>query len=195
MNIKITVRNKLPICGNIAIVCNNSDYVIVWELGEEWAAYDMKTMRTTFPDGTYEDTVFTGTKVGLPVVTVPGKVRIGLYAGDIHTSGPACITAKPSILSCGGAPAAPSEDVYNQLMERMAQLETPDWAQNDESAKDYVKNRTHWVADDGTVHQIDEKYLPQATADDALVDLAEIITPAAYQDTIYLSPAGEIYTI
>lgn len=69
------------------------------------------------------------------------------------------------------------------------------WAQNDESAKDYVRNRTHWVADDGTVHQIDERYLPQATADDALVDLAEIITPAAYQDTIYLSPAGEIYTI
>lgn len=195
MDIKITVRRKLPICGDVAIVCNNSDYTVIWELDEEWSGYDTKTMRTVYKDSTYTDTVFTGNTVALPVVTVPGTVKIGLYAGDIRTSRAALIRAFPSITSDGGAPAAPSEDVYNQLMERMAQLETPDWAQNDESAKDYVKNRTHWVADDGTVHQIDEKYLPQATADDALVDLAEIITPAAHQDTIYLSPAGEIYTI
>ena len=141
MNIKITVRNKLPICGDVAIVCDNRDYTVIWELGEEWSGYGTKTMRTTFSDGTHVDTVFTGTKVNLPVVTVPGRVCIGLYAGDIHTSAPACITAKPSILSCGGTPAKPSEDVYNQLMDRMAQLETPDWNQNDPDAKDYVKNR------------------------------------------------------
>lgn len=151
MNIKITVRNKLPICGDITIVCNNSDYTVVWELGEEWSGYDTKTMRTIFPDGSYEDTVFTGTKVSLPVVTVPGRVCIGLYAGDIHTSAPAYITAKASILSGGGAPAEPSEDVYHQLMERMAQLETPDWAQNDPNAKDYVKNRPCVVGEDGAL--------------------------------------------
>lgn len=31
-------------------------------------------------------------------------------------------------------------------MERMSQLENPDWNQNDPTAKDYVKNRTHYVS-------------------------------------------------
>lgn len=36
-----------------------------------------------------------------------------------------------------------------------------DWSQNDPAAKDYVKNRTHWVDDDGTVHKIPDKYIPR----------------------------------
>lgn len=35
-----------------------------------------------------------------------------------------------------------------------------DWNQNDPEASDYVKNRTHWTDDDGTVHKIDAKYIP-----------------------------------
>lgn len=118
MNIKITVRNKLPICGDVAIVCNNSDYTVIWELDEEWDGYDTKTMRTVYKDGTYTDTVFTGDTVALPVVTVPGTVKIGLYAGDIRTSRAALIRAFPSITSDDGTPAAPSDDVYDQIMEQ-----------------------------------------------------------------------------
>lgn len=36
----------------------------------------------------------------------------------------------------------------------------PDWNQNDETAKDYVKNRTHWMDDDGTVHKLNPQFLP-----------------------------------
>ena len=36
----------------------------------------------------------------------------------------------------------------------------PDWNQNDENAADYIKNRTHWEDEDGTVHKLDKKYLP-----------------------------------
>ena len=40
-----------------------------------------------------------------------------------------------------------------------------DWNQNDETALDYVKNRTHWIEDDGeTYHPIDEKFLPETVA-------------------------------
>lgn len=35
----------------------------------------------------------------------------------------------------------------------------PDWNQNDSTALDYVKNRTHWE-DDGVVHKLDAKFLP-----------------------------------
>ena len=37
---------------------------------------------------------------------------------------------------------------------------TADWNQNDTSAVDYVKNRTHWEELDGTIHKLDSKYLP-----------------------------------
>lgn len=36
----------------------------------------------------------------------------------------------------------------------------PDWNQNDPNAADYVKNRTHWEASDGTVYPLDFKFLP-----------------------------------
>ena len=39
------------------------------------------------------------------------------------------------------------------------------WNQNDETALDYVKNRTHWVEDDGeTYHPLDEKFIPDTIA-------------------------------
>ena len=144
-DINITVNHKVARCDTAAIVCDNSDYMVHWTLDDEWSEYDTKTMRTIYMDGTYTDTVFSGDVVVLPVVTVPGAVQIGLFAGDIRTSRVAILRALPSVWSAAGAPADPTPDVYNQLMERMAQLETPDWAQNDPTAKDYVKNRTHWM--------------------------------------------------
>ena len=145
-DINITVTDKRPVCTTGAtVVCDNSDYTVHWDLDEEWSAYDTKTMRVIYMDSTYADTVFTGDSVALPPVPVPGCVQIGLYAGDIHTSRMALLRALSSVRSASGAPANPTPDVYDQLMERMAQLENPDWNQNDPTAKDYVKNRTHWV--------------------------------------------------
>ena len=34
---------------------------------------------------------------------------------------------------------------------------TANWNQNDESADNYVKNRTHWEEEDGTIHKLDSK--------------------------------------
>ena len=40
-----------------------------------------------------------------------------------------------------------------------------DFNQNDETAIDYIKNRTHWVEDDGeTYHPLDEKFIPDTIA-------------------------------
>lgn len=40
-----------------------------------------------------------------------------------------------------------------------------DWNQHDPAALDYVKNRTHWVEDDGeTYHPLDEKFIPDTIA-------------------------------
>jgi len=145
-DINITVTDKRPVCTTgTTVVCDNSDYTVHWDLDEEWSAYDTKTMRVIYMDSTYADTVFTGDSVALPPVPVPGVVQIGLYAGDIHTSRMALLRALASVRSASGAPANPAPDVYDQLMERMSQIENPDWNQNDPTAKDYIKNRTHWV--------------------------------------------------
>lgn len=145
-DINITVAHKVAVSDTQSIVCDNSDYAVHWTLDEEWNAYDTKTMRTIYMDGTYEDTVFAGDTIALPVCTVPGAVQIVLFAGDIRTSRVAILRALPSVRSAAGAPKDPDKSVYDQLMERMAQLETPDWAQNDPDAKDYVRNRTHYVS-------------------------------------------------
>ncbi len=196
-DINITVAHKVAVSDTQSIVCDNSDYMVRWTLDEEWSAYDTKTMRTIYMDGTYTDTVFSGDAVALPVCTVPGAVQIGLFAGNIRTSRVAILRALPSVRSAAGAPADPTPDVYAQLMERMAQLENPDWAQNDPTAKDYVKNRTHWVDDGGTVHKLEEKYLPEVDEVDALATLAEsgIVTPAYQDGTFYTAPTGEVYAV
>ena len=150
-DINITVAHKVAVSDTQSIVCDNSDYTVHWTLDDEWSAYDTKTMRTIYMDGTYEDKVFSGNTIALPVCIVPGAVQIGLFAGDIRTSRVAILRALPSVRSAAGAPADPPESVYDQLMERMAQLETSDWAQNDPTAKDYVKNRTHYVSRESVV--------------------------------------------
>ena len=117
-DISITVTDKRPVCtAGTTVVCDNSDYIVHWDLDEEWSAYDTKTMRVIYMDSTYADTVFTGDSVALPPVPVPGCVQIGLYAGDIHTSRMAFLRALSSVRSASGAPANPAPDVYDQLME------------------------------------------------------------------------------
>ena len=150
-DINITVAHKVAVSDTQSIVCDNSDYTVHWTLDEDWSDYDTKTMRTIYMDGTFTDKVFAGDTTELPVCTVPGAVQIGLFAGDIRTSRVAILRALPSVRSAAGAPADPTPDVYDQLMERMAQLETSDWAQNDPTAKDYVRNRTHYVSRESRV--------------------------------------------
>ena len=121
--IKIKVRDKCAE-GDGVIICNNSDYTVVWDLDGEWTPYDTKTMRVNLADGTYQDVVFTGDTATLPVLTASGWVSVGLYAGDIHTSRAARLLALSSVLTPGGSPAAPAEDVYAQIMAKLNELST-----------------------------------------------------------------------
>lgn len=142
----ITVRNKIATkTDNVAYVCGNSDYVINFDFDSEWDAYDTKTARFAH-DGQHTDVVFSGNQCNAPIITNTYAFHVGVYAGDLHTTTAARVPCRKSILCGAGAPDDPTPDVYDQLMERMAQLEAPDWNQNDPTAKDYVKNRTHYVS-------------------------------------------------
>lgn len=73
-----------------------------------------------------------------------------------------------------------------------------DWSQNDESADDYIKNRTHWIDNDGNVHKLDEQYLNIVSDEEFLLWLveAQVIDPATAVDgAIYTSKNNEVYVL
>lgn len=114
--IKIKIRDKRA-GGTGTVICGNSDYTVAWDLDQEWTPYDTKTMRVNLADGTYQDVVFAGDTAALPTLSTPGWASVGLYAGDLHTSRAADLRVLPSVTTPSGAPANPTPDVYDQLME------------------------------------------------------------------------------
>lgn len=114
--IKIKIRDKRA-GGTGTVICGNSDYTVAWDLDQEWTPYDTKTMRVNLADGTYQDVVFAGDTAALPTLSTPGWASVGLYAGDVHTSRAADLRVLPSVTTPSGAPANPTPDVYDQLME------------------------------------------------------------------------------
>ena len=135
--IKIKIRDKRA-GGTGTVICGNSDYTVAWDLDQEWEPYSAKTMRVNLADGTYQDVVFTGNTAALPVLTASGWVSVGLYAGDLHTSRAARLLALSSVLTPGGSPAAPAEDVYAQIMAKLNELSTVSPEDIDKAVADYL---------------------------------------------------------
>lgn len=97
------------------IVCGNSDYIIEFAFDGEWDGHTTKTARF-ISNGSYEDVVFTGNTVAVPVMRNTTSVSVGVFSGDLTTSTPAVIGCEKSILCEGGIPSDPTPDVYNQII-------------------------------------------------------------------------------
>lgn len=144
--IVIKVTDKVPeiISGPEYVVCDNSDYTVVWQLDEEWAQFEHRTMQVNYKDGTYERVLFTGDSCTLPAIPVPGPVHVGLFAGDIHTTRPARLLAVRSATTDSGEERAPMPNGYAQAIEALdAKLDKNQGAEN--AGKALV------VGDDGNV--------------------------------------------
>lgn len=98
-------------------VCGNSDFVIDFDFDDEWNEYEYKTARFITQDGMYTDVVFSGNQCAMPVLTNTHRIHVGVFAGNMHTTTPAYIPAKKSILCGSEAPAMPPDDAYAQMME------------------------------------------------------------------------------
>ena len=124
MELLVTIRDKIATYAEMRpYVCGNSDYVIHFDMDEEWAAHETKTARFVKDNGAYQDQVFTGNDCPVPVISNTFAIRVGVFAGDLHTTTPAYIPAKKSILCGSSFPADPAPDVYAQLMEHLNQIE------------------------------------------------------------------------
>lgn len=117
--ILITVRDKIAQLANRSVVvCDNTDYVAVFDFDGEWDAYSTKTAQFNF-GGIHIPVVFDGTACPMPQVSEASVLRIGVYAGDLHTTTSALVPCLPSIRGGEGAPADPPDDVYDQIMQKL----------------------------------------------------------------------------
>ena len=131
--IVIKVTDKVPelVSGPEYVVCDNSDYTVVWQLDEEWAQFEHRTMQVNYKDGTYERVLFTGDTCALPAIPVPGPVHVGLFAGDIHTTRPARLLAVRSATTDSGEERDPMPNGYTQAIEALdAKLDKSQGAEN-----------------------------------------------------------------
>lgn len=121
--INVSVRNKIAVAPKDALyICGNSDFIIAFDFDDEWNEYNSKTARFVLEDGTYHDVVFQGKECSMPIISNTYNIKIGVFAGNLRTTTPAIISAKKSILCGNGSPAAPSEDVYAQIMDILNDL-------------------------------------------------------------------------
>lgn len=106
--IEIEVNNKTARSPIEPIVCGNSDYQIKFLFDEEWAEHKTKTARFCWNDQR-ADVIFEGDTCTAPIITNAMSCRVGVYAGDLHTTTPALIQCVKSILCLGGIPADPPD--------------------------------------------------------------------------------------
>lgn len=135
--IVIKVVDKVPIVasGPQYVVCDNSDYTVVWQLDEEWAQLEHRTMQVNYKDGTYERVLFTGDSCTLPAIPVSGPVHVGLFAGDIHTTRPVRLLAVRSATTDSGVERDPMPNGYAQVIEALdAKLDKNQGADNADKA-------------------------------------------------------------
>lgn len=131
-------QNKIAVQTNkTEYICDNSDFIIKFNFDAEWDAYDTKTARFCY-NSKYVDAVFTGDSCAVPIISDTNDINIGVYAGNLHTTTPALVLCEKSILGGSGFPADPPDDVYNQIMELIQGLGTPDAEAIAKAVADYL---------------------------------------------------------
>lgn len=119
----VQVKNKIAINSKpIVPVCDNNDYIIIFDFDEEWNSLKTKTARFIY-NNNYTDVIFDDNKCPLPIIRNTNSFTVGVFAGDLHTTTPAYFRVNRSILSGTETPAPPEESsVYNTIMKKLNQI-------------------------------------------------------------------------
>lgn len=125
--ITVTIESRIAKAEKDALyICGNSDYAVEFLFDAEWDELPTKTARFVFGDK-YTDVVFQGNVCPMPVISHSLVIQIGVFAGNLHTTTPAQISARKSILCDAGTPVAPTEDVYSQIMALLEEIKAIDY--------------------------------------------------------------------
>lgn len=143
IDINITDKHAVAV-GDPVIVCGNSDYVARFDFDAEWAEYEYKTARFVYvQDGLVrsEDVIFEGTEAAVPALANVREVLIGVFAGDLRTTTPARVLCELSIRCGTGAPPDPTPEVYDQIMEKLNNIEEPTIQETDPTVPEWAKQQ------------------------------------------------------
>lgn len=170
MNETINIAIKQKIATNtspgLLYVCGNSDYTVTFAFDAEWDAFTTKTARFITDQNTVIDIIFRGNTCKMPMMQNTHLIRVGVFAGDLHTTTPAVIGAKKSILCGSGIPADPAPDVYQQIMERMDVLEaggaSPE--QIESAVQNYLEQNPVQGVSDAHIKEVTSEMLEEAKA-------------------------------
>lgn len=124
MNIDVSVTSRrASVEGTPCVICGNSDYILRFTLDAEWDAVEDITAKIGYIRNgkPYRESVpVSGGACSLPVISGAYEISVGLTGGNIRTAAPAVIPCVPCITDFKGKPKAPVHDVYNEIMEAIA---------------------------------------------------------------------------
>lgn len=168
IDIHVAQRHATHTTSDQKPVCGNSDYLIRFAFDAEWDDHENKTARFVTENG-HTDVLFAGTECPMPMLSGVRWVEIGVYAGDLQTTTPAYVPVDRSIL-CGNAPVHPDppEDLYNQLLERLNEIQqnTVDPEDIEQAVVDYMEDHPIEEADPTVPAWAKEAERPTYTAED-----------------------------
>lgn len=106
------------------VVGDNTGYVANFIFDEEWTN-KVKTARF-IKDGTYVDVLLDDNdQCDIPLeVLKSGTLEVGVFAGNLRSSTSCKVSIKSSILESNRLPAAPTDDVYAQIIEKVEAIES-----------------------------------------------------------------------
>ena len=154
----------------------------------EWDDYDVKTARFKWA-GKYTDVVFHGNRCAMPIVSNAACVTIGVYAGALHTTTPAMLYCKPSILGGSETEAPASAAVRNEFI-RVLLEQVGDLSKLQTEAKDNLVDAVNEAASTGGSVSI----APEDAVE--LLAAAGVAEPVADADgKLYVGASGKIFVI
>lgn len=127
-DITIKVRNRIAeAVGSPEIICGNDGYNAVFDLDEEWAAQEIKTMRVAWTDTfsgqpRHIDVPFFTGAAAIPAIADAYEVQIGVYTGNIMTTTPARIPCVRCITDGGTYHEDPEPETYAALLQLLRDI-------------------------------------------------------------------------
>lgn len=189
--INVAVEGKIAHTASATqYVCGNSDFVVAFAFDDEWNEHEYKTARFAY-NGTWQDVVFTGNICRVPVISNTHNINVGVYAGDLHTTTPAHISAKKSILCGGGVPADPAPDVYAQLMELINNFSGVDEETVQKAVAEYLTANPIKETDPTVPDWAKQKEKPTYTASEVGALSSETLPEAVNQALAKAKASGE----
>lgn len=124
LEIEISVREKIAqVHGNPEIVCGNSDFTVLFDFDAEWNEAENLTANFQYlqnGERITESVPIIDGQCSVPVLRGTREVYVGVSGGTIRTAAPAVIPCVPCITDFLGEQKQPVRDIYNEIMEVIA---------------------------------------------------------------------------